>query len=144
MAPKFENKSPSPIMAAMMHSSQAQAQQTQNGYLTPTGHKFPDFVGGSVTEGPDGIVSNGDAVVLGLNNSGSVNSVKDGQPSSVELSPGEGDDSSLSNHLTSECMDLEGSDDEDEEDDNGHPVIFPWMKKLHIAGKSGRGIQLFP
>lgn len=62
-----------------------------------------------------------------------------------------GDDSSLSNQVPSDGLDLdgdEGSGDEeeseededgDEGDEDGHPMVYAWMKKAHIAGKLSRG-----
>lgn len=50
-----------------------------------------------------------------------------------ELSPGDGEDSNMSNNLASECMELD-SDEEEDEDDKGNVMIYPWMKKIHVGG----------
>jgi len=68
-----------------------------------------------------------------------------GVSSGGELS-GEESCASNTNMPGSEGMDSDNSM-EDDEDDDAHPVIFPWMKKIHVAGAGkmlrGRWI-LFP
>jgi hypothetical protein len=51
-----------------------------------------------------------------------------GAVGSDELSLDEDDDDS-SNALASECLDSDL-----EETEEGQRVIFPWMKKIHVAG----------
>ena len=91
--------------------------------------------GGSVTNNTN---SGSGTIVHGhLSNGGGLLLSHSHHPGSVDLSPDDGDDDSSSNNLASECM------DSDEEGEDGQRVIFPWMKKIHVAGVGKNKLQSF-